>query len=87
MLKKGLHFSFLQLMSRIIFVFDSPQYHTKFEYLGENEAKFENILTNYSVATADSNYEKNRSKILFVCPLKRIRKSHLTPRNIILRGT
>ena len=37
---------------------DSPQYHTKFEYLGENEAKFENILTHWSVTQAGSNDEK-----------------------------
>ena len=40
----------------------------KIEYFGENETKFEIILTHYSVATADSNYEKNMSKILFVYP-------------------
>ena len=32
----------------------------KLEYLGENETKFENISTHYSVAKADSNYEKKQ---------------------------
>ena len=32
----------------------------KLEYLGENKTQNENILTHYSVAKADSNYEKNR---------------------------
>ena len=70
----------------------------KLEYLGENEIKFENISAHYSVARADSNYEKNRSKISFDCPLKKdTEKSNesaqyhtawnLTPRSIILRGT
>ena len=30
----------------------------KLEYLGENKTQNENILTHYSVAKADSNYEK-----------------------------
>ena len=37
----------------------------KLAYLGGNETKFKNILTSYSVAKAESNYEINRSKILF----------------------
>ena len=40
-----------------------------FEYLGENEIKFENILTHWSVAQAGSNDGKNQgSKISLVCP-------------------
>ena len=36
----------------------------KYEYLGENETKFETILTHWSVVKAGSNNEKNkRSKI------------------------
>ena len=31
----------------------------KYEYLGENETKNENILTRWSVTQAGSNYEKN----------------------------
>ena len=43
----------------------------KYEYLGENETKFENILTHWSVAQASSNYEKNwGSKISLDCPFK-----------------
>ena len=30
----------------------------KFEYLGENETEFENILTHWSVAQAGSNHKK-----------------------------
>ena len=59
---------------------DSAQYHTvlrrinleKIEYLCENETKFENILTLYSAAKADSNYETNRLKISFDCPLGKV---------------
>ena len=68
----------------------------KLEYLGENETKFENISTQYSVAKADSNYEKNCSKILLDCPFKKdTEKSldsaqyhteqNLTPHSMILR--
>ena len=39
------------------------------------------------MAQAVSNYEKNRTKILLYCPLKRIRKSHMTPHSMILHGT
>ena len=43
----------------------------KFEYLGENETEFENILTHWSVAQAGSNDEKNwGSKISLDCPFK-----------------
>ena len=65
---KGLHFSVLHHCSRIKKFFDSPGYDTpasqffsilKYEYLGENETKFENILTHWSVAQASSNDEKN----------------------------
>ena len=42
-----------------------------FEYLGENETKFENILTHWSVVQAGSNDEKNwGSKISLDCPFK-----------------
>ena len=37
----------------------------KLAYLGENEIKFENIFTSYSVAKAESNYEINRAKISY----------------------
>ena len=41
----------------------------KYEYLGENGPKFENILTHWSVAQASSNDEKNwGSKISLDCP-------------------
>ena len=60
----------------------------KLEYLGENETKFENISTHYSVAKADSNYEKKEvKKSRLTVPLKRILKSHLTLRSIVLHGT
>ena len=50
--------------------------------------KIENILTHYFVTKVDSNYEKkNRKKISHDCPFKRIQKSHLTLRSMILRGT
>ena len=61
-------------LSLQILLIDSAQYDTvrnltprslilgedseKFEYLGENESKNENILTHWSVAQADSNDEK-----------------------------
>ena len=77
---KELHFSFLHQCSRIKFLFDSAQYHTarsqyiltlKFEYLGENKTKFENISTHWSVAEAGSKDEKNwGSKISLDCPFK-----------------
>ena len=68
----------------------------KLEYLGENKTKFENISTHYSVAKADSNYEKNSSKILLDCPFKKDSEKsldsaqyhtaqNLTPRSMILR--
>ena len=72
MLNKGLNFSFLQLRSRIKFVFDSAKNDTvgtaqsqfflilKFEFLGENETKFENIVTYWSVAQAGLNDEKSQ---------------------------
>ena len=50
------------------FFFDSAQYDTaqsqffstlKYEYLGENETEFENILTHWSEAEAGSTDEKN----------------------------
>ena len=60
---------------------DSAQYDTaqsqffsilNCEYLGENETKFENMLTRWSVAQTSSNDEKNwGSKILLDCPFKR----------------
>ena len=57
------------------------------EYLCENETKYENILTHYSVARADSNYKKGRKSCLAVL-LQRIQKCHLTTHsNQILRGT
>ena len=59
--------------------------HEKHEYLGENETKFENISTHYSVAKADSNYEKTVWKSRLTVPLKRILKSHMIPRSMILR--
>ena len=44
---------------------------TSEKYLGENENKKETILTNWSVAKAGSNYEKNwGSKISLDCPFK-----------------
>ena len=46
-------------------------------YLGEIETKFKNILTSYSVAKSESNYEINRSKTSFDCPFKKdTEKSH-----------
>ena len=43
----------------------------EFEYLGENETEFENILTHWSVAQAGSNDDKNwGSKISLDCPFK-----------------
>ena len=43
----------------------------KFEYLGENETKYEFFLTHWSVAQAGWNDEKNRrSKISLDCPFK-----------------
>ena len=45
----------------------------KYEYLGENVTKFENILTHRSVAQAGSTDAKNRgSKISLDCPFKLI---------------
>ena len=42
-----------------------------FEYLGENETKFKNILTHWSVAQANSNEEKTRGqKSRWTVPLK-----------------
>ena len=42
-----------------------------YNYLGENETKFENILTHWSVDQAGSNDEKNKgSKISLDCPFK-----------------
>ena len=73
MLKKGYIFLFLQLRSRIKFVFDSTRYAycaesvfsiLKYEYLGKNETKFENIWTHWSVAQAGLNYEKTRGENL-----------------------
>ena len=66
MLKKGLHFPLLQKSLRIQFFFTprsiiqrvSVFFILNFEYLGENETKFENILTLWSVAQAGSNAEK-----------------------------
>ena len=44
-----------------------------YDYLGENETKFENILTYWSVDQAGSNDEKNEgSKISLDCPFKDI---------------
>ena len=44
----------------------------KFEYLCENLTKIENILTYWSVAQIDSNYEKNgRSNISLDCPFNK----------------
>ena len=66
MLKKGLNFPLLQKSLRIKF-FVTPRsiiqrvsvfFILNFEYLGENETKFENILTLWSVAQAGSNAEK-----------------------------
>ena len=69
----------------------------KLQYLGEKETKFENMSTHYSVAKADSNYEKNGSKISLDCPFKKdTEKSldsaqyhtarNLTQRSMILSG-
>ena len=42
-----------------------------FEYLRENETKYENILTRWSEAQAGSNYVKKwGSKISLDCPFK-----------------
>ena len=42
-----------------------------YNYLGENETKFENILAHWSVAQACSNYEKTRGqKSRWTVPLK-----------------
>ena len=43
----------------------------KYEYLGENETTFENVLTHWSVAQAGSNDEKICGpKISLDCPFK-----------------
>ena len=45
--------------------------YEKYEYLGENETKFENILNHWSVAQAGSTDAKNwGSKISLDCPFK-----------------
>ena len=44
-------------------------FYTKYEYLGENEAKNENILTHWSVTQASSNYDWG-SKVSLDCPFK-----------------
>ena len=77
---KGLHFVFLQNRSKIEFFLllpvvsypgESVFSQLKIEYLGENETKYENILTHWSVAQAGWNDEKNRrSKISLDCPFK-----------------
>ena len=62
----------------------------KLEYLGENETKFVNISTHYSVPARQTRImkKKNSSKILLDCPFKKdTEKSHLIPRSIILRRT
>ena len=65
---EGVHFTFFHHSPRIKFFFDSAQYHTarsqyffilNFEYLCENETKFEFFFTHWSVAQAGSNDEKN----------------------------
>ena len=55
----------------------------KLKYLG----KIENILTPDLVAKADSNCEKTGRKYRLTVPLKRIRKSHLTPCTMIVCRT
>ena len=63
---KGLHFVILQNRSKIEFCFtpgvscpgESVFLQLKFEYLGQNETKYENMLTHWSVAQAGSNDEK-----------------------------
>ena len=60
----------------------------KLEYLGENETKFVNISTHYSVPARQTRImKKTVRKSCVTVPLKRILKSHLTSRSIILRGT
>ena len=69
--KKELNFSFLHQCSRINFFYCAQSVFSilKFEYLGKNKTKNENILTHWSAAQAGSNDEKNwRSKILLDCP-------------------
>ena len=49
--------------------------------------KTENILAHYSVAKADSNYEKNRQQISFDFPLKNdTEKSHDSTQNDTVRN-
>ena len=59
------------------------QYHTVWSQSQKTRitrkilTKIENILTNYFVTKADSNYETNRKKILLNCPFKKdSEKSH-----------
>ena len=73
MLKKGYIFYFCSEVPGIFF-FLTPRSESvfsalKYEYLGENETKNENILTHWSVAQACSNDEKNWGyKISLDCP-------------------
>ena len=78
MLKRATVFNSAKMFSDENF-FYSAQYNTalplsqffilNFEYLGENETKFENILTNWSVVQTSLNDEKNcGSKISLDCP-------------------
>ena len=48
----------------------------KLEFLGENETKFDNISTHYSVAKADSNYEKTVRKSRLTVPLRLTTGAH-----------
>ena len=62
-----IHFSFLQQSLEIkFFLLGAVSYYAEsvflilnYEYLGENETEFENILTHWSVDQAGSNDEKN----------------------------
>ena len=78
---KGLHFVFLQNRSKIEFFLllpvvsypgESVFSQLKIEYLGENETKYENILTHWSVAQAGRNEEKTRGrKSRWTVPLRK----------------
>ena len=59
----------------------------KLEYLDKNETKFENIQPITKWPRQTQIMKKTVQKSCLTVPLKRILKSHLTPRSIILRGT
>ena len=56
---KGYIFFFCTIVLGLLFFYSPGFFTLKYEYLGENETKNENILTRWSVTQAGSNYEKN----------------------------